>query len=342
MKAAASIADIARMAAVSTATVDRVLNRRPGVRPATIQRVLKAATRLEYLLEANAYTENKPKPMRLVFLLPAGTNRVIRMFCDAVDYSLEQLAPFNVKCRCETTEEFNPQALATSLLRLRGRADGVAFMALDHPLVREAVKTLASTGIPIVTLISDLSASERSAYVGLDNVAAGRTAGYLLGRITGANSGKLAMVPGSLSYRTHIDREFGFSQIVEEMFPAKQVIGLREGKDDPEKNYRLTRVLLEQYPDLVGIYNIGGASDGVARALKEAGRDQKIVFVGHGLTPDTRALLIDGTMDAVITQDPQTSIMSCVRILTSLRDGRDDMTCVKAVNSIVIFRENLP
>ena len=39
----ARVVDIARSAQVSTATVDRVLNRRPGVRDATVQRVLKAA-----------------------------------------------------------------------------------------------------------------------------------------------------------------------------------------------------------------------------------------------------------------------------------------------------------
>ena len=74
------------------------------------------------------------------------------------------------------------------------------------------------------------------------------------------------------------------------MFPTLQVVGLREGHDDAQKNYEQTRTLLEQYPDLAGIYNIGGASDGVARALKEMGREHKVVFIGHGLTPDTRAM----------------------------------------------------
>ena len=32
------------------------------------------------------------------------------------------------------------------------------------------------------------------------------------------------------------------------------------------------RMLLGQHPDLAGIYNIGGAADGVARALKEMDR----------------------------------------------------------------------
>ena len=80
----------------------------------------------------------------------------------------------------------------------------------------------------------------------------------------------------------------------------------------------------------------------MARALKEAGQDQKVVFIGHGLTPDTRALLIDGSMDAVITQSPHTTLMSCVRIFTNLRDGREALSGVESTRSQVIFRENLP
>ena len=81
--------------------------------------------------------------------------------------------------------------------------------------------------------------------------------------------------------------------------------GLREGHDDPAKNYRQTKMLLAQHPDLAAIYNIGGGPEGIARALKELGRRQEIVFVGHGLTPETRELLVDGTLDAVINQSPQ-------------------------------------
>jgi LacI family transcriptional regulator len=134
----------------------------------------------------------------------------------------------------------------------------------------------------------------------------------------------------------------GFLHVIDELFPQLSVVGLREGHDDAEQNYRQTRALLEQHPELGGIYNIGGASDGVARALKEAGRDQKVVFIGHGLTPDTRALLIDGSLDAVITQSPHTALMNCVRIFTNLRDGREALGGVENTRSQVIFRENLP
>ena len=338
----ALLSDVAAHAGVSTATVDRVLNHRPGVRQNTVQRVLKAAAELGYLPEADLYAALAPQPMRLAFLLPAGTNRFIRMLGDTVAYSQEHWAPFNVKCSVEFIESFDPEVLAKSLLRAGSRADGVAFMALEHPAVREAVNTLAERGVPSVTLISDISNTQRVGYVGLDNRAAGRTAGYLIARFIGARPAKVGMIAGSLSYRAHEEREAGFLHLFQEQFPAIDVVGLREGHDDEAKNYQQTRVLLEQHRDLAGIYNIGGASDGVARALKEAGVAHKVVFIGHGLTPDTRALLIDGCMDAVITQSPATAMTSCVRIFTNLRDKREAMGGVEVARSQVIFRENLP
>jgi LacI family transcriptional regulator len=334
--------DIARQAGVSTATVDRVINHRPGVRQATMQRVLKAAAALDYLPEAELLASLRPKPLKIIFLLPAGTNRYLRQLGHDINASAERLAPFNVHCRCQFVEAFNPHALAESLLRHGKAADGIAFMALEHPLVREAVGALAQRGVPVLTVISDLVHSRRAAYVGLDNRATGRTAGFLLGRFLGSRAGKIALIAGSRSYRAHEEREMGFLSIREEMFPAIEVVGLREGHDDSEQNRKQTRTLLRQYPDLIGIYNIGGASDGVGRALKEAGRDKDVVLVGHGYTPDTRALLIDGTMDAVITQDPEAMVLNCVRVFTNLRDGKAALADVAPARISIVVRENLP
>ena len=333
---------VARAAGVSTATVDRVLNRRAGVRDVTVQRVLEAAARLAYLPEDGPFAALAAKPLRLTFLLPAGTNRYLRMLGETVGYMEDQLAPLNVRCRAHTIEGFDPRVLAERLLHHGRRSDGVALMPLEHPLVREAVHTLAEEGVPVVTLVSDLSNSRRAGYVGLDNRAAGRTAALLLGRFIGARAATVGLIAGSRSYRGHEEREMGFLSLVEEMFPQLQVAGLREGQDDAATNERQTLALLEQHPQLAGIYNIGGASDGVARALKLAGREQKVVFIGHGLTPDTRALLIDGTLDAVITQSPQSVVGNAVRIFANLRDGRDALAGVETLRLSIVLRENLP
>src|SRR3954453_8918051 len=316
------IIDVARLAGVSTATVDRVLNRRPGVRAITVQRVLKAATELDYMPAEELQAAMTPKPMRLLFLLPDGTNRFLTMLGQLIAHSETRLKPFNVRCQVETIKSFNPELLARQLWRSRDKVDGIAFMALEHPAVRESVNMLAAQGVPTVTLISDILNARRAAYVGLDNRSAGRTAGYLIARFIGPRPAKVAMIAGSLSYRAHEEREMGFLHFFEEMFPAIDVVGLREGHDDEAKNYRQTKTLLARHPGLGGIYNIGGGADGIGRALKEAGRQRDVAFVGHGLPPATRALLIDRPMEAVITQNPQTSLMDCVAIFANLRAGR--------------------
>ena len=93
---------------------------------------------------------------------------------------------------------------------------------------------------------------------------------------------------------------------------------------------------LRQHPDLVGLYNIGGGAEGVGRALKEHGRDSaSTVFVAHGLTPDTRALLIDGTMDAVISQNPQGAMLTCVRIFANSDTAKVSVWCSLATTASV-------
>ena len=67
-----------------------------------------------------------------------------------------------------------------------------------------------------------------------------------------------------------------------------------------------------------------------------------MVFIGHGLTSDTRSSLIDGAMDAVITQNQLNTMMSCIAIFNNLRAGRSAMHGIEAPRSEIIFRENIP
>ncbi len=130
----------------------------------------------------------------------------------------------------------------------------------------------------------------------------------------------------------------GFLGILEELFPHLKVVGMREGHDDRDENYRHAHAILEAYPDLVGIYNVGGSSDGIARALRERERTD-VIFIGHGLTADTRALLIEGTMDVLINSSPD-SILAAVQ---DLLKGEPVATGPRpAITMDVVFRENLP
>jgi LacI family transcriptional regulator len=336
------VTDVAREAGVSTATVDRVLHGRVGVRAVTVERVVRAAAALGYILDSTPYIAQAQRPQRLVFLLPEGSNRFLAMLGQLVAETKARFEAFGFTARVEFIRSFNPALLARALRDAGREADGVAFMALEHPAVREAVDALAEAGIPAVTLISDIANTRRAAYVGLDNRSTGRTAGYLMARFIGRRPAKVAMIAGSLSYRAHEEREMGFLHLFTELFPTVEVLGLREGHDDEVENYRQTKTLLARHPDLAGLYNIGGAAAGIARALREARREQEVVFIGHGLTPDTRALLIDGAMDIVITQNPRALLMDCAAIFDNIRAGNPaDLNISRPVGEIIL-RENLP
>ena len=74
---------------------------------------------------------------------------------------------------------------------------------------------------------------------------------------------------------------------------------IRKMLDDRQKGYSEASALLDRHPDLAAIYNVGAGNTGIARALKERGRAQSMVFLGHEVTDGTKDLLLDGTLDAV-------------------------------------------
>ncbi|WP_322784548.1 LacI family DNA-binding transcriptional regulator [Verminephrobacter aporrectodeae] len=341
-RARARLADVAHRAAVSVATADRVLHDRTGVRESTRKRVLEAAARLDYIPEGTLAKMLHPACTRLSFILPEGNNRFISLLAESALRAQEQLAAYNVQCKVRWVESFNAEALSKELLVQGRKSDGIAFIPLEHPLVRDATNHLVDSGVPVMTVASDLSNTRRTAYIGLDNYAAGRTAGLVLGKWSGGQAGQVVMICGSLSYRGHGERELGFQHLLQESFPELEITGVREGHDDPERTYQQTNELIAQHKRLVGIYNVGGGAEGVGRALKKAGLAGKVSFVGHELTPETRGFLIDATMAGVIHQNPQLEVMNCVRTLANLREGKKPQEGIEPLRIALIVRENLP
>ena len=331
--------DIAREAGVSAATVDRVLNNRPGVRARTREIVLETARRLGAVDSGQPASDPDLQPVQLDFILPTGTNAFIQELRDQIEQ--QAIGRPGVNVRISSIEGFNPERLGRSLLDLRGQTEGVGVIALDHPAVREAIRALSSEGVKVVTIASDILHVPRTAYIGIDNRAAGRLAGYLVNRFTGAgHSGKVALFAGSLSYRGHEEREMGFRHILSEDAPHLRIVEFREMLDDREKAYREAAALLDRHPDLAALYNIGGGNQGIARALKERGRDQSVVFIAHEATQGVKELLLDGTIDAVIDQNPRVEAREALNVLIQSVRGLPFEPHPPRLQ--VIFKENIP
>ncbi|WP_134681089.1 LacI family DNA-binding transcriptional regulator [Paracoccus ravus] len=337
-----TVHDVAREAGVSLATVDRVLNQRPGVRKATAARVGDAMARLGYQRDMAAANLSKRRHYRLIFILAAGTNSFMHMLRDAVAGTATFTSMDRIEIETMLVPPFEGRALATVLDGLDpAEIDGVAIVATDSPEVRDAISRLVARGIHVVTLVSDTPTSKRAKFVGIDNVVAGRTAAGLLGRCC-ARPGHIAIVMGSSLLRDHVERRLGFETVMAREYPHLTCLPPIEGRDDSETVAQVLSAQLAADHRITGIYSIGAGNRGIVQALKTRESRERISVVVHELTPSARAALIDGTFDAVINQDAGHEVRSAVRILTSLVDGRPTLEAQEKISIDIFMRDNLP
>jgi LacI family transcriptional regulator len=112
-----TVHDIASVAGVSLATVDRVLNNRPGVRRQTIEKVEGAIKHLGYVRDVAAANLAKRRVYPLVFIVPGGPNSFMRNLEAEVRAAAERSAIERTSIRIETVPPLDPLALARTLSR---------------------------------------------------------------------------------------------------------------------------------------------------------------------------------------------------------------------------------
>ena len=338
----ATIEDVAEAAGVSVATVDRVLNGRAAVRPKTAEKVEQAIRRLNYQPDRLAARLARAREYRFCFILPEGSNAFMLALGEAVQDEALRMAREKVVIDLRHTDVFDARKLAATLDTIGPVYDGVAVVALDDPRVREAINALADRGVTVVTLVSDVPSSKRVHYVGIDNSAAGRSAATLMGRYLSGRRGKVGLIAGSLSLRDHIERQFGFEQVMAHDFPNLTILPVREGRDDRDKVHAVADQIIADNPDLIGLYNVGAGSAGIAVALEQAGRARDVVFITHELTDATRRALIDGTIDIIINQDAGHEVRSAIRVLMSRADKAPIVEQMERIRIDIYVRDNIP
>ncbi|MEM7376962.1 MAG: LacI family DNA-binding transcriptional regulator [Pseudomonadota bacterium] len=336
----ARVVDIAAYAGVGTATVDRVLNRRARVRETTRQRVLQAKAAIEsgrWQRPANVSDRagSRTTPWRVRVMLPAEAGPSTEYLASAFQSCG---AAGGVTVECEFTRKMEPALLARKLRACTGqRVDAVAFQALDDPRVHQAVEAVSAEGVPCLAVASGLANPALSGYVGVDNLAAGRTAGYLMAKWV-AGGGDVAVVSGGQLYRCHDEREMGFRAALRPHAGRLRLVGPFSGDDDDSGNEAVVAEVLERYPALVGVYNVGGGNAGLVRALEQRGVARELAVIAHNLTAETRDFLLDEAIDIVIHQDMRRVAEDTVAALVATLEQRPHT--VQPLRVEVITREN--
>jgi len=296
-----TIADLAREAGVSVATVDRVLNGRLKVREETAHKVHEAARRIGFH-GANAIHSrilaDLPE-MHFGVILQKSSHAFYQRFAEEVEDQLRVHTRHRLRGTLRFAESTRPGELAEILMSMAGKVQAVAATGLDHHEVTRAVTELRSRGIPTFSLLSDYAQGIRENYVGLNNLKVGRAVGWLLSGMA-RRPGKIATFIGGHRYHGHELRETGLRSSFREYAPELEVLGTQLNLEDPQVTYETASALLEKHADLTGIYCAGGGMEGAIQALRESGRARDVMLVVNEITDESRVALQDGTVKIVI------------------------------------------
>lgn len=338
-----TVHDVARAAGVSLATVDRVLNRRPGVRSQTISRVEAAALEVNYSRDVAAANLARRREYPMLFVIPSGSNSFMRGLEREIDRGGAQFAAERVHIDVATVPAMDADALARVIDNVDPAVhDALAFVAVDAPPVRAATDRLSARGVPAATLVSDLPGSSRVHYCGVDNVRAGRTAAGLLGRFVSQPGAQIAILSGSPWLNDHSERKSGFEAVMAADFPHLDLLPVMQGQDDSEVTETIVTQLLSERPELAGLYNLGAGNRGVIRALRKSRRAGKVKVIAHELTDHAREALETGLFEAVINQDAGRQVRSAVRVLKARLDERPVIADQERIRIDIFLRDNMP
>lgn len=301
------VREIAQQSGLSEATVDRVLNDRLGVRENTRAEVAQAIAdldkqRAQLRLNGRRY---------LIDVVMHTPRRFSDAFRAAIEAELPAFAPAMVRARFHLWESGETAQMVDTLSRIRG-SHGVVLKAQDQPDVVEAVDALVGAGVPVVAYTTDVPASARCAYVGIDNHGAGVTAAYLVNQWLGDEPSDVLITLSRTVFRGEGEREVGFRAGLRGS--GRVIVEVSDGDGIDATTEALVLEALERNPRIGAVYSPGGGNIATVEAFARLGRTCR-VFVAHDLDADNRRLLRDGRISVVLHNDLRADARLAIRQL---------------------------
>jgi ribose transport system substrate-binding protein len=199
--------------------------------------------------------------------------------------------------------------------------DGVAISPLNPESMTPLLDRVAAK-MPVICHDSDAPRAKRRAYVGTDNVLAGRAAALAgLEALGSRRSGKVALFVGRIDMQNAIERRRGVEQTL--AGSGLEILPVFLDNADRSRAKKNVEDALARYPDLaltIGLWSYNGPC--MAGALRDSSRAAKPAAVAFDEDEETLKAVEDGIVHATIVQKPFEFGYQSMRLLKDARDGK--------------------
>ena len=339
------IVDIARMAGVSTATVDRVIHRRGKVSAGNLARINEVLERVHY------------RPNLIARSLASGRQYVVAVvtprfaegeywadFEAGIQRAEAEARRFNVVVRRFGFDQYDRSSFERLLELLRRESFDAAVLAtLFAERIVPFTGELDRRGIPYVFVDSDLPECRRMAYFGTSSFDAGVVAARLLFERMDAGAD---IVVGNIRHRGEggsnqcRERERGFRDYLARHDFGGRLLDVELRLDDEACNARTLDDLFARHPSIAGAVTFNSTCYILAGYLASRRRTE-VRLVGYDVIERNRRMLSEGIVTALVAQRPEVQgyrgVMSlCAWLVEGVRPA--------SVNNLpidILVRENI-
>lgn len=220
-------------------------------------------------------------------------------------------------------------------------AEALVFSAIDYENNAAAIDAAAQAGLKIVAIDSNVASDAVSTYIGTDNYAAGQMAAQAaLDRISGTL--KVGIINYDISSANGQERERGAVDTFTQSSRA-EIISVINTLAEAGHAQADTAALLKKYPQINVLLAFNEpTSVGAANAVESLGLSTDVFLVGFDSNVATVDGLQEGSVDALIVQNPYAMGYLGVESAYNLLSGHaSDMEPIVDTSTQIVDRRNL-
>lgn len=315
-----TLQDIAKELGISKGTVDRALHDRPDISPVTKKKVLNLVEQYGYKPDKLARSLSlKSKKIQIGVILQTWPG----FFWNNIEMGMKaaqmELLGNNMEIEFKELENGrDTQAIIKAVdYFMEKNVDSIVLVPVNNDNVREKINEACEKNITVTTLNDDIYNSKRLFYVGPQMRHSGKIMGELMGKLM-RGRGNVLIVNCSIESLDLQERVEGFNEVIRQNYPQIDIVNnYIYNINNVENDHDLVlKDLLTHINTIDGIYNVDGAYlYNIANTLKDCPNYKDIILIGHEMWDGVREMMMQGVIDACVSQDPYSQGYFMIKLL---------------------------